>query len=104
MHARRILIVTLFAGLAASTAAAQTRAQPLTIDALIDIRHPSAATWSPDGRAVAFLWDRGGVQNVWLIENGSAPLALTSVQATISSTASSGALTAGRCCSSGRGS
>ena len=56
MHVRRVLIVMVLAGVAASAGAAQTRAQPLTIDALIDIRHPSAATWSPDGRAVAFLW------------------------------------------------
>ena len=81
MRVLRFIIGMVLAGLSASAGAAQTRAQPLTIDALIDIRHPSAASWSPDGRAVAFLWDRGGVQNVWLIENGSAPLALTSYAA-----------------------
>jgi dipeptidyl aminopeptidase/acylaminoacyl peptidase len=53
-------------------------AGPLTIDALLDIRHPSQAVWSPDGRRVAFLWDRAGVQDVWVSEPGAgSPTALT---------------------------
>ncbi len=40
----------------------------LTIDALLDIRHPSDAAWSPDGRHVAFLWERAGVQDVWVVD------------------------------------
>jgi dipeptidyl aminopeptidase/acylaminoacyl peptidase len=50
----------------------------LTIDRLIDIRHPSDAKWSPDGKSVAFLWDRGGVQNVWVTSGESAPRQVTS--------------------------
>ena len=38
----------------------------LTIEQLIDIRHPSSPMWSPDGRRVAFLWDRAGVSD-WYI-------------------------------------
>jgi dipeptidyl aminopeptidase/acylaminoacyl peptidase len=53
----------------------------LTIDSLVGIRHPSRACWSPDGRRVAFVWDRGGVQNVFVVgfEQGRAtgPKALT---------------------------
>src|SRR3954454_8128658 len=40
----------------------------LTIDALIDIKHPSDAVWSPDGRHAAFLWERAGTQNVWVVD------------------------------------
>jgi dipeptidyl aminopeptidase/acylaminoacyl peptidase len=46
---------------------AQPAAGPLTIDLLLDIRHPSSPVWSPDGTQVAFVWDRSGVQNVWII-------------------------------------
>jgi len=51
-----------------------------TIDALMGIRHPSRGTWSPDGRRIAFVWDRAGVQNLYVAEaNGttSTPQALT---------------------------
>jgi len=47
----------------------------LTIEQLIDIRHPSSPMWSPDGRRVAFLWDRAGVSD-WYIadaDGNSAP-------------------------------
>jgi dipeptidyl aminopeptidase/acylaminoacyl peptidase len=51
---------------------------PLTIDALIDIKHPSQAAWSPDGEQVAFVWDRAGVQNVYVAGSGQGePRALT---------------------------
>lgn len=50
----------------------------LTIEALVDIKHPSRAVWSPDGASVAFVWDRGGVQNVWVVDAAQgAPRALT---------------------------
>src|SRR5262245_65725778 len=35
--------------------------RPLTIDQLIDIRHPSNPAWSADGRQVTFTWERAGV-------------------------------------------
>src|SRR2546426_8183790 len=48
--------------------------KPLTIEQLIDIRHPSNAMWSPDGRHVVFVWDRAGVSNVYVSDlTGSAP-------------------------------
>src|SRR5436309_4858274 len=66
------------AALAAPPAAAPVRGR-LTIDTLIDIKHPSQAAWSPDGEQVAFVWDRAGVQNVYVVgSRGGEPRALTS--------------------------
>ena len=44
------------------------QAAPLTIEKLIDIKHPSNPAWSPDGRKVAFIWDRAGVSNLYLAD------------------------------------
>ena len=55
-------------------------AQSLTIEKLIDIKHPSDPIWSPDGRQVVFIWDRAGVSNLYVADASStdaAPLALT---------------------------
>jgi dipeptidyl aminopeptidase/acylaminoacyl peptidase len=50
----------------------------LTIDALIDIRHPSQAAWSPDGGRIAFVWDRAMVQDVYVVgAKDGEPKALT---------------------------
>src|SRR5919109_2977372 len=51
----------------------------LTIDQLIDIKHPSNPVWSRDSRRIAFVWDRAGVQNLFVVPmDGSAkPVALT---------------------------
>jgi dipeptidyl aminopeptidase/acylaminoacyl peptidase len=43
-------------------------ARALTIEQLIDIRHPSNAVWSPDGRRVAFLSERAGIANIFVTE------------------------------------
>src|SRR5262245_61271761 len=45
-----------------------THASPLSIEQLIDIRHPSNAMWSPDGRRVVFAWDRAGVSKVYVVD------------------------------------
>jgi hypothetical protein len=67
---RLIAAVTLLAATAlalpgaAQRAAAPTtvsaRLTPLTIDQLIDIRHPSNPVWSRDSRRIAFTWERAG--------------------------------------------
>jgi hypothetical protein len=58
---------------------AQTRAPKLTIDHLIQIKHPSGHQWTPDGKHVWFTYDDGGVNNVWAVPaDGSSPaVALT---------------------------
>ena len=52
---------------------------PLTIDTLIDIRHPSAPVWSRDSRQVAFMWERAGVRNLYVAaaDGSRAPVAIT---------------------------
>jgi dipeptidyl aminopeptidase/acylaminoacyl peptidase len=51
----------------------------LTIEQLIDIKHPSKPVWSPDGRHVAFIWDRAGVSNLYIsnLDGKTQPAALT---------------------------
>ena len=52
----------------------------LTIEKLIDIKHPSEPVWSPDGRRIAFVWDRAGISNLYLADAsgaGATPVALT---------------------------
>jgi dipeptidyl aminopeptidase/acylaminoacyl peptidase len=46
-------------------------AQGLTVEQLIDIRHPSNAVWSPDGRRLAFLSERAGIANIVVAELGA---------------------------------
>lgn len=67
------------AGAVALTAAQGSRAAAgLTIDTLVDIRHPSSPVWAPDGRRLAFVWDRAGAQNLYVVDAaGGAPRALT---------------------------
>ncbi len=45
----------------------------LTIDRLTEIKHPSLPTWSPDGAHIAFVWDQGGVQNLYLAAASATP-------------------------------
>jgi dipeptidyl aminopeptidase/acylaminoacyl peptidase len=55
-------------------------ANKLTIEQLIEIKHPSEPVWSPDGKHVAFVWDQGGVANLYLAsaDGHGPPVALTS--------------------------
>jgi len=71
----------------ASTAATQTtpsrKPAPksgLTIEQLIDIKHPSDPLWSPDNKRVAFTWDRADIRNLYVAnaDGSGAPIALTS--------------------------
>jgi dipeptidyl aminopeptidase/acylaminoacyl peptidase len=59
-----MLALTLAAGACSASAVAPPETGRLTIDSLIDIKHPSTPMWSPDGRHVAFVWDRAGIQNL----------------------------------------
>ena len=53
----------------------------LTIESLIDIKHPTLPAWSPDATEIVFVWERAGVGNLWLIggmiARPEAPRALT---------------------------
>jgi dipeptidyl aminopeptidase/acylaminoacyl peptidase len=52
----------------------------LTIEKLIDIKHPSSPVWSYDSKRVAFLWDRAGVTDLYIVpaDGSSKPVAVTS--------------------------
>ena len=52
----------------------------LTIEQLIDIKHPSNPVWSPDGKHVVFTWDRAGVANLYVAnaDGHGQPVAITS--------------------------
>ena len=66
----------------AAGAQAQSRsAKPhLTIEQLIEIKHPSNPAWSPDGKHIAFIWNRADIRNLYVIssEGHGQPVALTS--------------------------
>src|SRR2546430_5445283 len=66
----------------AASAAAQnsTKSSKLTIEQLIEIKHPSNPVWSPDGKHVVFTWDRAGVGNLYVAnaDGHGQPHALTS--------------------------
>src|SRR4051794_29417632 len=74
-----VLAATALAGRAQSPSQARrpNAAAGVTIEQLIDIRHPSSPMWSPDGRSVVFLWDRAGVSKVYVVpvEAGARPSA-----------------------------
>jgi dipeptidyl aminopeptidase/acylaminoacyl peptidase len=61
----------------AQTSASKSR---LTIEQLIEIRHPSEPVWSPDGKHIAFIWDRAGIRNLFVanVDGGGQPVQLTS--------------------------
>ena len=79
-------INALFAALLAFVCVGTANAQApsgksrLTIEQIIQIKHPSEPMWSPDGRNVAFVWDQGGVSNFYVVSSDAknAPAALTS--------------------------
>ena len=55
-------------------------AAPLTIDQLLNIRQPTDPAWSPNGKQMAYLWDRCDVVNLYLVgpDKKATPRALTS--------------------------
>src|SRR5262249_56331905 len=69
----------------AAPGAARAAGTSLTLDALLDIRHPSSPAFSPDGRRLAFVWERAGVQNLFVVDGIDAeprpPRALTHFEA-----------------------
>jgi dipeptidyl aminopeptidase/acylaminoacyl peptidase len=49
----------------------------ITIDRIADVKYPTDQAWSPDSKAVAFLWDAAGKQDLFMAQPGGAPIALT---------------------------
>src|ERR1700683_2101678 len=64
MRTSRVLSASAMA-LCAALVMAQAPAPKLTIDQLVQIKHPSGHQWTPDGSHVWFTYDDGGVNNVW---------------------------------------
>src|SRR5262245_54048921 len=72
------------AAIAALTAAPQpSDSKRLTIEQLLDIKHPSNPVWSADGRHITFTWDRAGVSQRYVSDlDGREPhLATDALQA-----------------------
>jgi dipeptidyl aminopeptidase/acylaminoacyl peptidase len=81
------LAVRILAAIALLVCAAQVQAQTtpaakpkLTIEQLIDIKHPSDPVWSPDGKHVAFVWDQADIRNLFVAnaDGSGQPVQLTS--------------------------
>lgn len=79
---RLAAVVSLLSAFFAGNSLAQPNqaGKRFTIEQLMDIKHPSDPVWSPDGRHVAFLWDRAGVTNLYVAgtDGSSKPAQLTS--------------------------
>ena len=79
---RAVGIVIAMALSFAACAVAQEGARPskLTIEQLVEIKHPSNPVWSPDGKHVVFTWDRAGVATFYVADadGHGKPVALTS--------------------------
>jgi Tol biopolymer transport system component len=76
-----VVVCSAVFGLASDGAVRQASpAHRLTIEQIIQIKHPSEPLWSPDGRHVAFVWDEGGVSNLYVAnaDGQGSPVALTS--------------------------
>ena len=72
----RIVLLVIIALIGTGFAQAKSH---LSIEQLIDIKHPSSPVWSPDGQLIAFIWDRAGVSNVYFSHlDGAQSTALTS--------------------------
>jgi dipeptidyl aminopeptidase/acylaminoacyl peptidase len=92
MHAA--VAATLTVSVATGPAGGQGRdASPLTIEQLVDIRHPSSPAWSPDGRLIVYASERAGIANLYVADasQGSRRDA-TSVATPLTSFATAGAI------------
>lgn len=75
-----VMFATTLIFMASAAAQNSAKSAKLTIEQLIDIKHPTSALWSPDGKHVVFTWDRAGVSNLYVAstDGRGQPVALTS--------------------------
>jgi Tol biopolymer transport system component len=61
-------------------AQSSSRKSSLTIEQLIEIKHPSDPVWSPDGKRVAFFWAQEDIRNLFVAnaDGSGQPAQLTS--------------------------
>lgn len=74
---KRIIALSVVVTWFAWGAAAQVPRGSITIERISEIKYPSSPIWSPDGRQVAFLWDSWGKQDLFVVNPGETPRALT---------------------------
>lgn len=43
------------------------------LEDVLDLKFLGKWDWSPDGRFIAYIWDDGGLQDLWLVEPGVSP-------------------------------
>jgi dipeptidyl aminopeptidase/acylaminoacyl peptidase len=69
------LFVTAFCAIAALAAPqARQTGGGLTIEKLLEFRHPSEPAWAPDGRTMAFLWEQSGKTGLYAVAaDGNVP-------------------------------
>ena len=70
-HVTALMLAATMIGCAAGAVEPPAAARRLSIEQLIDIKHPSDPVWSPDGRFVAFTWDRAGISNLYVADAGA---------------------------------
>jgi dipeptidyl aminopeptidase/acylaminoacyl peptidase len=84
VNALGVLLAVTFATSAAFELSVRAQNRGLTIEQLIDIKHPSSPMWSPDGQSIVFVWDRAGVSKVYVATpNGPPPRVLESAGASL---------------------
>jgi len=43
---------------------------PISLEDVLNIKYLGKWDWSPDGRFIAYIWDDGGVKDLWIVEPG----------------------------------